>query len=146
MPFFDEGHDPLSPQPGTPYAPGPLVGPAPDPFATADPTAVTGAAFRQNNPIVSVLNEITNYSPDGQLDPNHNPLDIIKGTKYEANNLDTFLNSPNEATTRAIMARIDKEESDRQTLAASGVAGTVASVGAGLLDPTLYIPVAGEAN
>ncbi|MBK8009609.1 MAG: hypothetical protein IPK23_15165 [Rhizobiales bacterium] len=38
------------------------------------------------------------------------------------------------------MGRIDAEENDLKTLAAAGNAGVVASLGAGLLDPTIFLP------
>src|SRR6202040_3454592 len=48
---------------------------------------------------------------------------------------------------RALMARKDSEDADRHTLAAAGWPGVAASIGAGLLDPTLLLlPGVGEAE
>lgn len=105
---------------------------------------VVGAAFRLGNPIVSVLTAIQESSPDQAIDPTHNPLDTIgRGSRYEQFHLDRFLGSRNESETRAIMASIDREDRDRQTLDASGTPGTVIMAGASLVDPTIFLPAGG---
>lgn len=89
------------------------------------------------------MDSVSNQSPDHAYDPNYNPLTVLQGTRFEQNPT-PFLDDPNEATTRARMAQSDKEVTDAQTLSASGWAGTIAGVGAGLLDPSYYLPIAGE--
>lgn len=138
MPLYVEGGDRDA---GVP----PREDGAPDPFASPTGGDVAAAAFRQQNPIASVIDAINSSSPDRTVDPTWNPLEAIRGTAYERDHLQDFLGDQNESQTRARMAKIDAEEADRQTLAASGWAGTVASVGAGMLDPTMYLPIAGEA-
>jgi len=100
-----------------------------------------GAAFGLDNDVVAALDLIAR--PQYPLDPDHNPLDIIAGSHYEAVYLDRFLGSRSEAETRAIMARIDREEADRRRLAGTGVAGILAHVAAGIASPTTLIPVGG---
>lgn len=124
----------------------PLGQAAPDPFAAPSASQTFDAALRQQNPIASVITAMQRGSPSTAYDPSHNPLDLIRGTKYEADHLSSFTSSPNEATTRSIMARIDQEDADRKTLAASGWGGTVASIAAGLVDPTMYLPFLGAAR
>lgn len=138
MPVFTEGHDPLD------AAGRDLVTPiaAPDPKPSYDrPDDPLPAAFRQSNPVVSVI-EALRRSSGAAYDPDHNPLQAIQGTKY-ANEPDLFVGSGSEAETRSLMARIDQQERDRETLAANGFAGTAASVVAGLLDPTMFIAAGG---
>jgi predicted GNAT family acetyltransferase len=99
-----------------------------------DPSTVAGAAFRQDNSVVSAISAIRNsgrFTPD----PDHNPLDVIKGTPYEQTHLDSFVGSRSEAETRSIMGRIDQEENDKRIIAGAGAAGVVASMIAGWTDP-----------
>lgn len=129
MPFI-----PADPVPGART----LSGVAPPRPPDVDPYALAGAAFRQDNTIVGIARSLRQevFPPD----PSHNPLDIIRGTKYEADHLDNFVPSQSEKETRAIMARIDQEEADQKILNAAGGAGTVASLVAGVLDPTTLLP------
>jgi hypothetical protein len=52
--------------------------------------------------------------------------------------------NPDETTAR--MAKFDAEQKDQQTLADAGWGGTVAALAAGALDPSWFIPIAGEAR
>jgi hypothetical protein len=79
------------------------------------------------------------------FDPEHDPLSMIRGTPYETDPA-RFAFSRNEQETRAIMAEWDEDEAAMETLARSGWTGTVAAVGMGLLDPTIFIPVVGVAG
>lgn len=78
---------------------------------------------------------------DNPTDLDHDPFAMIKGTKYEADP-DRFAYSHNERETRAIMSEWDADETAKDTYARSGWTGTVAGVGMGLLDPTIFLPVA----
>jgi hypothetical protein len=120
---------------------GPIGFPEPDPWKPTPTGADTaGAALRLENPVFSILSAMDLQREPA--DPNHNPLSIIRGTKYETR-LDDFLGARNESDTRSLMAKIDREEEDQRILGASGGAGIVAALGAGLLDPTNLIPVIG---
>lgn len=122
--------------------------PAPQPILPTGTTApnpirpgaldVVGAAFRQENPMVSVARRLWDgfYAPE----PGHNPLNHIAGTMFEERFSDRFVGSQSGAETFAIMQRIQEEERDRETLDAAGFGGTVAQIGAGILDPTLALP------
>lgn len=101
--------------------------------------SLLAAAARQENTIVSAYNYMTERS-GFTYDPDHNPIDVIKDTKYEANYLDRFIDSRSGAETFARMQRIDREEEDRRLLDAGGVPGMAAQVAMGLLDPTIFIP------
>jgi hypothetical protein len=125
--------------PGFVPAGGAGLQPEPDTGPTFGQTL--GAAFRQENAIVSALGAL--LDSDGSqaaAEPDHNPLDLIKGTPYEERHLEAFVGSQSAAETRRIMRRIDREEADRKTLRDAGGLGIVASMGAGILDPTILIP------
>lgn len=138
MPFFPEGQDPAGRAP-TGTAP-------PDPFMGPTPSETIGAAFRQNNPVASVLSSISKGSPEfATSTPGYDPIPRVAGTKYEPY-LDQFIDDRNADQTNQRMARIDGEQKDQETLAASGTAGTVASLAAGATDPSWLIPILGEAR
>lgn len=121
----------------------PAVAPSGVPQPLLAPTGPTlgetfGAAFRQDNPTVNVFRRM--QDEQNPVEPNHNPMDIIRGTDYEFLHRDNFVGSRSEADTRAIMRRIDGENADREILSASGAAGFVAQAAAGIVDPTLLLP------
>jgi archaellum component FlaC len=116
------------------------------PLLRVDPTPVQtlGAAFRLDNPIFSVFAALS--GGNAAVDENFNPLNEpgFKGSKYEQRYLDDFVSVTNRDQYDSLRARIDQEDRDRETLDAAGGWGTAASVLAGLLDPTLLIPIGGE--
>lgn len=117
----------------------PPPGPAPNPGLLD----TFGAAFRQENEVVSLYRRLwdENFTPD----PSYNPLPDIKDTPYFQHYADRFAGSHSAAETQAIKRRIDEENADNATLAASGWAGTVASITAGAFNPTTWmIPLGGE--
>jgi hypothetical protein len=97
-----------------------------------------GAAFRQDNTLVNLYQRLN----DEAFPPveGYNPLDDIRGTDYEALHSSNFVASRSPSETQIIKSRIDGEDEDRRTLAASGAAGFVAQIAAGTLDPTLALP------
>lgn len=116
---------------------------APDP---PSPTfgATVGAAFRQYNTIGSAAFNIYNFSGvDNAPDPTYNAWDEIKGTPYVEHWKD-FAASNNTRYTTALKNQIDQENEDKRTLAASGWTGTFTGMGAGIVDPTLLVPIGGE--
>ena len=140
--IFAEGQDPLdqgNAQPGR----MPIGAPEPDPFTKPTPGDVIGAAFRLNNPIVSVLTAISNSSKVYAPEPGYEPVDHVMGTKYEPY-LNDFLGDVNSAQTQARMAQIDGEEKDQRNYANGGVLATVSGIAAGTLDPSWGVPVFGE--
>lgn len=129
MPFFEPSDEtlprlPTAVQPANPLRP------------TSDDVLM--AAFRQDNPVVNVFRSLSQERFPAE--PDHNPMDLIRGTKFEQSHLDNFLGSRSADETRAIMRRIDEEDADRRTLDAAGIPGTVAQVAAGMIDPTIALP------
>lgn len=111
-----------------------ITGPQPTFSETA------AAAFRQENVTAAIFGSRNMTTQDLQIDRNHNPLDFIKDTDYETFNLGRFTGSANEAETRRIMARIDQETKDRDTISASGGSGVAMSFAAGVVDLPNVLP------
>lgn len=76
----------------------------------------------------------------GETDLEHDPFSVIKGTKYEGDP-ERFAFSHNEQETRAIMREWDQDDEATDALSRSGWFGTVAGVGASMLDPTIFLPI-----
>jgi hypothetical protein len=103
-----------------------------------------GAAFRTENTLGSAA--VRAYDSAGvhnQLEPGYSAWDDIKGTPYE-DHWQNFVESNNRGYSDFIKREIDRETADRRTLAAAGGGGIAASLLAGVVDPTILIPVGGE--
>ncbi|HZH50257.1 MAG TPA: hypothetical protein VEZ16_00095 [Microvirga sp.] len=96
-----------------------------------------GAAFRQSSTVGSAIAAMHDpFVPE----EGYNPLTDIKGTRYEFDYGDRFAASRSRAETEWLKSKIDQENRDEQTLAASGAFGIVAAIGMGLVDPTIVLP------
>ena len=102
---------------------------------------VWNAAFRLENPIVSVIKAMTQARPSAEWDPDYNPWDAIKNDPEAWEQREKFIHSPNLATTQAWQAQIHERNEAARTLSAAGWAGTMALLLAALLNP-IYIVVA----
>ncbi|QPT15235.1 hypothetical protein I6G37_09965 [Serratia rubidaea] len=101
------------------------------------------AAFRLDNSLGSFIAT----APFSQFDKvdGYNPFDNdaaeLKGYEDYA---DSFIDSGSPEETRAIQQRIDQQRTDRQYQAELGWAGTVSSIGMGLIDPinlaSMFVP------
>jgi hypothetical protein len=95
-----------------------------------------GAAFRQENVIGSLLaHQWAGNDPVA----GYNAWDDIKGTEYEPQ-WDRFVEAHNPGFTAALKRQIDMETEDRNTIAAGGGWGVLASIGAGVFSPENLIP------
>lgn len=136
--------DSLDPDLGTPFAPLRDAAPAEPDVARPGFVDTVAAAFRQDNTLVSTaqfLQDITGFGDD--YDRNYSAWDEIKGTPYE-DHWSAFVSSNSAAETAMLRERIDRENDDRRTLAAAGLGGVFASMGASILDPSILIPVGGQ--
>lgn len=101
------------------------------------------AAFRLDNSLGSFIAT----APFSQFDKvdGYNPFDNdaaeLKGYEDYA---DSFIDSGSPEETRAIQQRIDQQRTDRQYQSELGWAGTVSSIGMGLIDPinlvSMFVP------
>lgn len=110
-------------------------------LTTESSRAVSAAAFRLHNDVYNGIEFA--LRPQFEADPDHNPLDVIEGTRFETDYLDNFIGSRSEAETRSIMTRIEQEERDRDLVARSGAYGMLASMAAGVASPVTLIPAGG---
>lgn len=97
---------------------------------------VLGAAFRQENVVGSLL---SHQWAGGERDPNYRAWDDIKGTSYEEH-WEKLADVGNKGQMDARKRQIDMETEDRNTLAAAGGWGVLATVGAGIFSPENLIP------
>lgn len=100
-----------------------------------------GASFRLENEVVGAVRALTRDRDFGDEDPEHNPWDTIKDTKYQ-DYWQAFTSARNAAETESIRARIDQELEDRRIREASGVTGFISDMVAGVLSPTNIGPLA----
>src|SRR5438128_7123197 len=122
------------------------TGMLPEPVKPEEPStgSIFGAAFEQNNLVGSFLTNMSNVGGvDNKVDPTYNAWDEIKGTPYE-DQWHVFATSNNSRYTGALKTQIDQENRNNRTLAAGGWTSTFANLSAGVLDPTILIPVGGE--
>lgn len=121
----------------------------------AEPTAVqrrpgivetVAAAFNTENTAMSAANRVTELLGMGD---NARPVagytawNDIQGTPYEEY-WSTFVESQSAFETATLKSRIDRELEDRRTLQAAGGGGFLASIVAGVADPTFFVPVGGQ--
>ncbi len=127
-------------------APTPIADPkagytTPDMIAKADEIAqrsVIAAAFRQDNTITSLMSRKdlgVDNSDDGEFDP----ISYIRDNNLQGYE-DSFIGVLNSRRADAVKAQIERENRDRETLAASGWAGTFAQIAAGTFDAPTLIP------
>lgn len=100
--------------------------------------SVLGAAFRQENEIVSAATSF-NFDPQKPFDPEFRPWEEIQGTEYERY-ASKFIGAQDSEDIARMKAQIDREIEDRSVLDAAGWGGFAAQMGAALLSPTTLLP------
>lgn len=114
----------------------------PDPFKQAPGLAATvGAAMRMENPVSNVVDLLTR--PTYPEEPGYNPLEAVRGTKYEREHLDDVISIRSSQEMAAFQARVDREEADKRMMHDAGGWGVAAGILAGTLDPLIFLPVGG---
>lgn len=105
------------------------------------------SAFEGINTVVNGLRWMTEdaFPPDPDF-TGDKLLERIRGTRYEADHLDSFVGVRSEAEMEQVKRTIDRELMNRDIYARSGFGGYVAGVAAGVLDPTIFIPIGGWAR
>ena len=148
MPFLDEmavapGYEvgSLTPPPNPNLPAGMTMATAPTAESRPALVETLGAAFRQDNLIGSFFNRKT-LGVDNEVDQTYDPWTDIAGTKYEQH-WKSFAGANNARYAEALKRQIDMETDDRRTLDAAGIPGVVASLAAGIADPTILIPGGG---
>lgn len=110
---------------------------APKPESNHSFGEVLGAAFRRENLIGSFLSD---DSGDREItDTDFDPFKGLEGTEY-AEHAKKFVYADSEEEVERIKSQIDREKKDAQILSESGWVGTLTTIGANILDPTILIP------
>ena len=103
-------------------------------------SATVGAAFRLENDVVAMYN--LNNRPVFERDPNFNLAEVTKKSKYWDTQREAFLEAQSQEEWDWLAAKLEKENADRETLSAAGLPGMGAAMLAGILSPTMLIPLA----
>lgn len=106
--------------------------------------SVLGAAFRLENDVVNLIQ----YASRGefQADPNFSPMERIQRSPYYNMMPDSFVGVQSDAEWSYVEARIAKELKGRELIASAGIGGIAAAMAAGILSPTILIPVGNAAT
>lgn len=103
-----------------------------------------GAAFELENDVVNAWQMLTR--PTFQANPTFNTFEHLKKSKYWDNYRNNFLGVRSEEEFNFIAGQIDQEQEAYDVLARSGWGGYVAMAGAGMLSPTMMIPLLGPSR
>jgi hypothetical protein len=132
MPFVDDAEPAgFAPQIAEPLAITPPVPPFGKLFE---------AALQRQNPYVSAIEALRqpSFAP---YDPEFDPFTNIQGYEDYAS---AFINANNEDDVLSVKTRIDAERKRSSLLDAGGWRGLLANIGAGAIDPVMFIPIGGE--
>ena len=103
-----------------------------------------GAAFRLENDVLAATDLFTR--PEFETDPGFDIRAAVEGSEYRFNYPEQLGAARSADEFAAIEERIRQEEEDREILASAGGAGIAAAIGAGVLSPTMFIPLTGGAR
>ena len=121
MPSFSDGQDPREATEGDWVFHATSHAAPPEPVT---PGETIGAAFRQYNPILWIIDAASRSRPDQTPVPSYDPIPLLVGTKHESL-IGQSLGDVNPAQTKARMDYFDANQRDRQILAAAGGVGTI---------------------
>jgi hypothetical protein len=103
-----------------------------------------GAAFNLENDVVNLLDYMS--QPTFKPDPEFNLLKEFRARNLPTEWLPMLAETNSTEEFDAKLAKVQKEYRDKAVLAASGWTGTVAAIAAGMLSPTVFIPLTGQAR
>jgi len=115
-----------------------LAAPAPSMYDTLN------AAFMMENDVVNAVQAMTR--PSFEPDPSFDLMGTLKSEGLWDDYRDNFLGVRSRGEFNFIAGRIKEEERQRDVLLRSGWAGVAAGITAGLLSPTMFIPLLGQAR
>ena len=103
-----------------------------------------GAAFRLENDVVNLIQ----YASRGDFnpDPEFDPMSRVKTSQFFNLQPQSFIGVQSDAEWNFMEAKIAKELKDRAILEAGGIGGIAAAMAAGILSPTVLIPVGNAAT
>lgn len=127
----------------------PIVKELPKPSEGPSFSETVGAAFRQENDVLNAYDLMTReYDPKPEqgfdLVQSLQTYDSQNRTNFWNNYRENFLGVNNQNEMRLRIGRIERENTDRQTVADGGWTGILSSMAAGTLSPTLLFPFVGQ--
>jgi hypothetical protein len=117
--------------------------PAPAP-EMASMENVFKSAFSMENDVIAAFELLSR--PQHQQDVNFKLTTQLQADKIDQSDWEHYVGVRSYQEYQEQKARIQEERDNRQTLAAAGGYGIVASIAAGLVSPTTFIPVLGGAS
>jgi hypothetical protein len=103
-----------------------------------------GSAFNLENDVANLYAHLN--KPVFQPDPTFNFMSEFKKRQLPVDWMVPLAGSQSVQEFDTTLSRMQKEYQDRAVLAASGWKGTAAAFAAGMLSPTVFIPIAGQAR
>lgn len=109
-----------------------------------DPTMgeTMAAAFRSDNMVTSYITS-RGMSDPYEIEQGFNAIDYVKDDPDFAPYVERFSGVFNQRAADALKIQIQREVSDRRTLDAAGIHGTIASLAAGVFDFPTLLPIGG---
>lgn len=104
------------------------------------------AGFRQENDVLNVVNLLSRPEIPADPDFNVSKYGEEKYGDFWLNNYRTLGGAQSGPEMDALAARIKNENKDKELLASQGWSGLVAGMAAGVISPTMFIPLVGEAR
>ncbi len=101
---------------------------------------VASAAFMRENSVAGIYEATRHHLMRFEGDDNYDVMADIQDSEYEQSHLDSFVGSRSKAETDFIKSKIDAENNRSQIIADGGWTGTVFSMAAGVIDPTIAMP------
>lgn len=111
-------------------------------FAAPQERSTLGSAFRQENDVLNIIDYLS--QPAYPADPNFDFGLKAKDNPFFQHNPDAFIGVQSESEWAFREMKLSEEIKDRQKIASSGAGGIIAGIMAGILSPTILIPVGGE--
>lgn len=106
------------------------------------------SAARLENPVLNAIDLMSRptFQPQDGFDITNtlHQYDADNGTSMFEGYKDRFLGVQSQDEFNYTIGRIGEQEKDHDTVARAGWVGTVASIGAGLVSPEIFIPLVGE--
>lgn len=102
------------------------------------------AAFSMENDVVNAIELLS--KPGFKPVANYPLTQKLKDGGYWDNYRDNFLGVESDEEFAYVASKIEQEQKDRDVLARSGFSGFIAAVGAGMLSPTMVLPLVGPSK
>ena len=115
-----------------------ITGPSGPAAPDTNAPSILGAAFRQENPMVSAYINMT--KEPFVFDPEWNAKEAFKGSDLFQANPDAYVGVQSQAEFEWTEAKVAQEIRDKRALGNAGLLGFMANMAAGLLSPTIVLP------